>query len=240
MTEPRNPTKPTPLTRARAGGIVVPQRARWHGRLAAALIYGVIRGVDATLRYDLDDPSGAVQAIGPQPAIFCIYHNRLSLCLMLYKRYIQKAWPGRRMAAIVSASRDGGLLARVLELFDVEPVRGSSSRRGPQALRELTSWGERGLDLAITPDGPRGPRYIVQEGVVAIAQLTGLPIVPASFELQWKRRLNTWDKFLLPVPFSRCVVHLGELIRVPRDLPESERESWRLKVEARMREVTRD
>ena len=240
MTPPQNPATPVPRPRARVGGVIVPKQAHWHGRLAAALIYGAVRGVDATLRYELDDPSGAVQAIGRQPAIFCIYHNRLSLCLMLYKRYVQKAWPGRRMAAIVSASRDGGLLARVLELFDVEPVRGSSSRRGPQALRELTSWGERGLDLAITPDGPRGPCYVVQEGVVAIAQLTGLPIVPASFELQWKYRLKTWDKFLLPVPFSRCIVHLGEVIRVPRDLPESEREAWRLKVEGRMREVTRD
>ena len=84
------------------------------------------------------------------------------------------------MAAMVSASKDGGFLASILECFGVQPVRGSSSRRGPQALLELTGWAERGYDLAITPDGPRGPRYVVQEGIIALAQVTGLPIVPAS------------------------------------------------------------
>ena len=80
------------------------------------------------------------------------------------------------MAALVSASGDGGLLARVLELFRVQPVRGSSSRRGPQALRELTTWARRGFDLAITPDGPRGPCYVVDEGVIAAARELSLTV----------------------------------------------------------------
>jgi len=73
---------------------------------------------------------------------------------------------------MVSASRDGGLLAAVLERFKVQPVRGSSSRRGRQALLELTTWAERRYDLAITPDGPRGPRYVVQDGIISLARLT--------------------------------------------------------------------
>ena len=85
---------------------------------------------------------------------------------------------------MVSASRDGGILAGILEQFGVKPVRGSSSRRGPQALLEMTTWAERGYDLAITPDGPRGPRYKVQEGVISAAQLTGLPIVPVGVSSQ--------------------------------------------------------
>src|SRR5262249_17493705 len=112
--------------------------------------------------------------------------NRLGLALPLYRYYLARHQPERRLAAMVSASRDGGLLARILELFGVEPVRGSSSRRGPQALREMISWGERGYDLAITPDGPRGPCYTVQEGVISTAQITGLPIVPVSYRLNWK------------------------------------------------------
>ena len=84
------------------------------------------------------------------------------------------------MAALVSASKDGGFLSGILELFGVQPVRGSSSRRGPQALLELTTWAERGHDLTITPDGPRGPCYQVQDGVMSLAQLTGLPIVPVG------------------------------------------------------------
>ena len=82
---------------------------------------------------------------------------------------------------MVSASKDGAFLTSILECFQVQPVRGSSSRRGPQALLELTTWAERGYDLALTPDGPRGPRYVVQEGVMSLAQLTGLPIIAASY-----------------------------------------------------------
>src|SRR5262245_34186120 len=144
------------------------------------------------------------------------------------------------MAAMVSASRDGALLARILERFGVEPVRGSTSRRGPQALRELTAWGERGFDLAITPDGPRGPGYIVQEGVMALAQLTGLPIVPVSYHLSLKFRPRSWDRFQVPLPFARCAISIGEAVRVPRDATDAEREILRQKVEQSMKTITKD
>ena len=104
----------------------------------------------------------------------------------------------------------------------MQPVRGSSSRRGPQALLELTSWAERGYDLAITPDGPRGPCYVVQEGVMALAQVTGLPIVPFSYHLRWKIRVKSWDRFQIPLPFSPCDMIIGKPVRVPRETsPES-------------------
>jgi lysophospholipid acyltransferase (LPLAT)-like uncharacterized protein len=144
------------------------------------------------------------------------------------------------MAGMVSASRDGALLARILELFGVEPVRGSTSRRGPQALRELTTWGERGYDLAITPDGPRGPCYVVQDGVMALAQLTGLPIVPVSYHLNWKFRPKSWDRFQVPLPFARCEVTIGEAVRVPRAASETERERLRQELEQTMKAITRD
>ena len=89
------------------------------------------------------------------------------------------------------------------------------SRRGPQALLELTTWAERGYDLAITPDGPRGPRYVVQDGVMSLAQLTGLPIVPVSFYAKWKIRVKSWDRFQIPLPFSFCEMHLGKAVFCP-------------------------
>jgi len=125
------------------------------------LVFGLIRGLAATIRFELDDRSGLLKGAPTGKIIFSIWHNRLALSLMMYRRYVVRFAPERRMAAMVSASRDGGLLARVLEHFSVEPVRGSSSRRGPQALREMISWAERGRDLAITPDGPRGLCYQV-------------------------------------------------------------------------------
>jgi len=128
---------------------------------------------------------------------------------------------------LVSASKDGAFLSAILERFGVQPVRGSSSRRGAQALLELATWAERGYDLAITPDGPRGPIYVVQDGTMTLAQITGLPIVPASFRLQWKIQLNSWDRFQIPLPFSRCEIYLGKMTTVPRDISDEEREQLR-------------
>ena len=233
-----NPSSAIP--RRKASGVVIPHKAKWHQRLAATLIYLFIRALAATIRFKLNDQSGLFASAPKEKIIFAVWHNRLALALILYHRYVVRRARDRRMAAMVSASRDGGLLARVLEHFNVEPVRGSSSRRGAQALRELVSWGERGYDLAITPDGPRGPSYNVQEGVIATAQLTGLVIVPAAYHLNWKVRLKSWDRFQFPLPFACCEVTTGPVMRVPRDATEANREELRKQLEAQMRSITRD
>ncbi len=225
---------------ARASGVIVPQQPRWHGRLAARLIWLASTALAATLRWRWRDETNLFENGGKEPVIFCLWHNRLALSLILFRRYVQARQPQRKLAALVSASRDGGMLARVLELFDVEPVRGSSSRRGSQALRELVSAGKRGCDLAITPDGPRGPCYVVQDGIVSLAQLTGMAIVPASFHLSWKWRLKSWDRFQVPLPFARCEVQLGEPVRIPREASAAERERLRAKLESSMNAITVD
>jgi lysophospholipid acyltransferase (LPLAT)-like uncharacterized protein len=172
--------------RRKSSGVVVPHEPYWYQRLGAWLVFVLVRVVSATLRYRWTDRSGYFDSGSPGPAIYCVWHNRLALCLVPYYAYAKKHNQTPGMAALVSASKDGGLLASILQCFGVQPVRGSSSRRGPQALLELTSWAERGYDLAITPDGPRGPRYVVQEGIIALAQVTGLPIIPASHYVRWK------------------------------------------------------
>ena len=221
-------------------GPIIPHRAKWHGLLAARLIWLVSSSVAATLRWRWHDQTNLFENGGKEPVIFCLWHNRLALSLILFRRYVQARQPQRTLAALVSASRDGGMLARVLELFGVVPVRGSSSRRGPQALRELVSAADKGCDLAITPDGPRGPCYVVQEGIVSLAQLTGMVIVPASFHLSCKWRLKTWDRFQIPLPFARCEVQLGQPVRIPREASDAEREQLRLDLETRMKAITID
>lgn len=216
----------------------------WHGRLLAFLIYSLIRLVMFTIRFSWIDRAGLLTSTSPVPVIYCTWHNRLALSLAI-QRYIdhqqsRNNCQKRRMAAIVSASRDGGLLARILELFDVQPVRGSSSRRGPQALREMTTWTEQGLNVAITPDGPRGPCYRIQEGVIALAQITGLSVYPISYHLSWKYCLKSWDRFQIPVPFTRCEVTFGEPIRVPREADENEREVLRQRLEQQLQSITKD
>jgi lysophospholipid acyltransferase (LPLAT)-like uncharacterized protein len=229
----RTPAKPK-------SGVVIPHKAKWYQRLAAGLIWFFVSALSATIRFTVDDRSGYFTGSSKEKVIFAVWHNRLALVLQIYNRFVRRPQPERRMAAIVSASKDGGMLARVLELFHVEPVRGSSSRRGAQALRELVTWGERGHDLAITPDGPRGPCYVIRDGVIATAQLTGLAIVPASYRLNWKIRLKSWDRFQIPLPFARCDITTGRVMRVPREATEAERETLRQQLEAELRAITQD
>lgn len=233
---------PTADGSTRPSNVVVPHAPKWHQWIIAAIIYGVVRSVAATIRFEWRDPNGVL--IGrperSQPVVFCIWHNRLALCLEVYRRYQTKAGRIDRMAAMVSASKDGGLLARVLEHWGVQPVRGSTSRRGRQALLELTTWAERGYDLAITPDGPRGPCYQVQDGVTSLAQLTGLAIAPITLNLTRKIRLRSWDRFQIPLPFSKCVVQLCPLVRVPREASDDERAAARRIIEEQLRAATID
>ena len=227
------------MAAAESSRVVVPRQLRWHQSLLAALVYFLIRAVGLTLRREWRDHSGLL-ATTTQPVIFCVWHNRLALSLLVHRDYVQQLQPTRRLAAIVSASRDGAMVARVLEHFDALPVRGSSSRRGPQALLELTRVAAQGRDLAITPDGPRGPCYVVQEGVIALAQLTDLPIVPVSYHLNWKFRTKSWDGFQIPFPFARWTVTFGEPVRVPREATDSEREQARRDLETRLKNLTVD
>ena len=226
--------------RPQQSGVVVPHKPKWHQRLAAALIYVMVRLVSATIRYEWRDNCEMLMADSTKPVIFCIWHNRLALCLEVSRVYLRGIKRPCKLAAMVNASKDGGMLSRVLEHYGAQPVRGSSSRRGRQALLELVSWGERGYDIAITPDGPRGPCYKVQEGVIALAQLTGQPIVVVSYHLTWKIRLKSWDRFQIPLPFTKCLMHLTPPIHVPRELSEEERARLRAEVEARLKSVTVD
>ena len=174
------------------------------------------------------------------PIIFCLWHNRLALSMFIWERWASKRRRASGLAALISASRDGGLLADVLDRFGVQPVRGSSSRRGAQALREATTCIENGLHVAITPDGPRGPRYKIQDGIIALAQLTGAQIVPVSAYIASKYCTKSWDKFQIPFPFSKCEIRFGETISVPREASEQEREALRQKLQSAMMALTTD
>ena len=229
-----DPTRPR-----RSSGIVVPHRLQGHQRAIATLAYAVIRLVALTLRFRWQYAPGVLENQN-RPVIFCIWHNRLALSLLMHKHYARKVRQEPRLAALVSASKDGGVLARVLEHFGVQPVRGSSSRRGPQALLELTTWAERGYDLAITPDGPRGPRYLVQPGIISLAQITGLPIIPSSQRLACKICLKSWDRFQIPLPFTRVIMKFGEPLSIPRDLSDPDREKLRLELEQRLMALAED
>lgn len=218
----------------------VPHQVEWHGQLAARMIHLLGSGLAETWRMKWVDQSGEFDGKHHGPLIFCIWHNRLALSMEIWRGFVRKRRHEKGLAALISASRDGGLLARSLEHFDVQPVRGSSSRRGAQALLELTTWIDKGCHVAITPDGPRGPRYHLKEGIISLAQLTGHPILPVGVQISPKTCLKSWDKFQIPLPLARCTVTFAKPVRVPSDTSESDREKLRISLENQMRELNRD
>jgi lysophospholipid acyltransferase (LPLAT)-like uncharacterized protein len=147
----------------------------------------------------MDDP-------GP-PGVVVLWHNRLFVAPEFFRRYFRH----RRVAALISASGDGAWLAGFLLRLGIRPVRGSRHRRGPQAFRELLAAQREGLDIGITPDGSRGPCYDMKPGAVAVAAKTGAPVVLLSFNFTRARRLNSWDGFYLPWPFSSVELRMKRL-----------------------------
>jgi len=232
-------SQPQAATGAQNGRVIVPRKLKWRHHLGAFLIYFGFRLVSLTWRCRFLDPHGFLNQPHP-PMIFCSWHNRLALSMTIWKRFGRKRIHSSGLAALISASHDGGLLARTLRYFKVEAVRGSSSRRGAQALLELTSYTDRGYSVAITPDGPRGPRYVIQDGVVALGQLSGSPILPVSVWIRRKIILKSWDQFQIPWPFSYCEVRIGMPLSVPRELTEEQRLVLKAELQQRMMALTED
>jgi lysophospholipid acyltransferase (LPLAT)-like uncharacterized protein len=179
----------------------------------------VIRLLGSTLRMTVEDRGGVVDQPGHPPVIVAFWHNRTALMACFFERYCR----GRTALTFISRSRDGQFIAEVAARFGIKAVRGSSSSHGTSAmLAAIRAAGDRQVDLVITPDGPRGPRYRIQPGLLRLAQATGRPIVPVTYQLKWKRLLNSWDRFQVPLPFSTCHLITGEPIFVPENASDAE------------------
>ena len=177
-----------------------------------------------------------MDAARDQPFILCAWHNRI-ISALFATRDIIRPKTGRKVAAMVSASGDGAFAVEVLRAFGIVPIRGSTSRRGSQALLELSRQARAGLHLAITPDGPRGPCHEIQGGILSLAQVTGLPIVPLGCEAGRKVRINSWDRFQLPWPLTRCDMVFGEPLEVPRKVSDEQRNALKDELKRRMAEI---
>ncbi|MEA3187061.1 MAG: hypothetical protein QOD99_891 [Chthoniobacter sp.] len=166
----------------------------------------IMRLLIATLRIRVHDKSGILERSSERPILWVFWHNRLFLAPHLFERYLG----ARKGAALTSASKDGELLAEFIKRFGIRPIRGSSSRGGVAALREMIQVSREGFDVAITPDGPRGPRYSLNPGIVRLAQKTGAPLMPTSIEYSRAWRLGRWDGFMIPKPFATVDITLHE------------------------------
>ena len=117
-------------------------------------------------------------------------------------------------------------------------LRGSSTRGGARALRDLSRVLREGFDVGLTIDGPRGPRGSVQQGVIELSRMTGSAVIPVSNSSKPRKLFRSWDAFQLPLPFARVVVSYGEPFVVPPEAGESERERYRVLLEERLGELT--
>jgi lysophospholipid acyltransferase (LPLAT)-like uncharacterized protein len=182
-----------------------------------------------TLRYNINDRVGIVQPdISPKPVIFALWHNRIFTMPPIWRRTGGKH---RSTVVLTSASKDGTTLARAMEAFGIGAIRGSSSRRAVSALIGMKNALKEGKDVCVTPDGPKGPRYQVQPGLLKIAQTTGAEIIPIHIRYSSAWRLSTWDRFVIPIPFSKITVIFDQPVSIPNHLSEEAFEAARASLE---------
>ncbi len=143
-----------------------------------------------------------------QAVVYVFWHGSMLPCVWVH---------GRPAAVLVSEHRDGEIIARVLRHFGCSSIRGSTSRGGTRALLEAVATLKRGVDVGVTPDGPRGPREVFAPGALVLAHRAGAPVVTISAHASRAWRLDTWDRFLIPKPFARVTVMYGEPTPVEAD-----------------------
>jgi len=159
-----------------------------------------------------------------KPFILAFWHGRLIMMMKCWRR-------GMPIHMLISHHRDGLLIARTSAHFGISTIAGSSTRGGAGALRSLLKMLKSGGCVGITPDGPKGPRMRATDGIIALAKLSGCPILPATYSASPRNLLNSWDRFLVPKPFGKGVFIWGEPINIPRDASDEDLESWRLHLE---------
>jgi lysophospholipid acyltransferase (LPLAT)-like uncharacterized protein len=145
-----------------------------------------------------------------------------------------------RAGMLISQHLDGEFIARAVKPFGIDSVRGSTTRGSLSALRGMVRYYQNGGNLAITPDGPQGPRHKVQMGVIELAKQTGAPLFPVAYGASRKKVFNSWDHFVLPLPFSKVVFLWGEPVFVPRNSDREQMERKRLELEDRLLRITEE
>lgn len=191
--------------------------AGWAGRL-------VLNALFRTVTYEVRnvEPVERLRA-SRQPCIFALWHGRLLPAMYLHR--------GQGITALVSRSEDGEYIARLLHHWGYDTIRGSSSRGASTALRTMLRLARSGRTIAVTPDGPRGPKQKLKPGVLAAAQASGLPVVPVATSADRAWWFESWDRFLVPKPFSRVRVEYGEPQVVPRTAGPAELKAMEQRLE---------
>jgi hypothetical protein len=197
----------------------------WTNYLAIILI-------GPTLRFSIswEELPPSPDAIYEKPVIYSFWHRAV----------FSSAWMWRNLdiAVMVSRSFDGEYIARIIEKLGFTAVRGSSSRGGAPALLGMKSHLEKGETVAFTIDGPRGPKYVAKPGPVVLARATSVPMAAFYVAIERAWVLNTWDRFVIPRPFSKALVRLGSKMYVPSDADDAQMEAFHQQLQGALERVT--
>lgn len=195
------------------------QHNDWKHAVGSTLAYwySVFLGWTTRVYWFKTDEGKQLESSG-KPIIYAIWHNQQLFLLYPYRKH--------KVAALISQSSDGEYIARCLPKFGMRAVRGSSSRGGARALIHLLQAVREGYSPMLTPDGPRGPIYKVQDGILFLAKKTGLPIIPVGSALSHKFKVHSWDKMRIPLPFGKAAFTYGKAIYVKddADMPRAAKE----------------
>lgn len=184
------------------------------------------------MRTGIDDPYGQLKS--DPPAITVTWHNRLLFFAAMFPKFQRT-----RTMAVISASRDGQYIADLVKQFGVESVRGSSSKKAVQVLHGAAK-AIKTHYISFTPDGPRGPKYVMSRGPIHLASQYGVRIIPVAVNYSSYWELKSWDRFQIPKPWAKITLALGESIFIPPDLSDDDLEKWRVKVEDVLRKISID
>lgn len=203
-------------------------KSRLPANFLPYLIYLSISALYATMRVKVvgAEIPGEFYRRG-EGLIHALWHGRIIVSPFAY------CGPGAHV--LISTHGDGELIARVMQLFGFRLVRGSSTKGGREAALELLQLARQNRDLIITPDGPRGPIHTVKTGVAQLARRSGLAVIPYAFAASRVKEFRSWDRFLLPYPFSRVVHVFGEPVQYREG---EDTESFRLRIEQALQETT--
>jgi len=217
----------------KAKKILTPGSTRFLARFTA----GFVRLVGATSRWTFENDGLVAENLrAGKPMIFAFWHNRFLLMPYVYTAHFHQ----NRIAVIVSRSRDGALVSEFISRFGFLPVRGSTNRGGQAAFLSLARVVKEGWNAAVTPDGPRGPRYRAQPGIVTLAALTGAPIIPASASSSRQAVFSrTWDQMRIPLPLGRIRMVFGPPLFIPPDTDGEKRSAAALRLEKAIMECDR-
>jgi len=194
-----------------------------------------VRILGRTIKIKIIDLSRDRTARKLENAIYTFWHNRMLLCFFFYRRFHL----GKKMCVLADDSYAGEYVGRLMKDANVIFISHSTKDHGKKEYRDLIRGVRSGRNAWITPDGPRGPIYKAKTGVIRLAQKTGRPIVPVGFGISKMKMLNSWDRFILPSPFSREVVVLDEPLYVPGSMTKEARAKMTADLEVSIKNATK-